>query len=107
MSIQFDFWNVESVKKGLAALYGVDIQIIMDAAGAEDPVVHFLESTGIRPDTHKLDEVQIRCQLIGKYIDDLDGIKGKGIVSLMKLLDEDSPLKSFLAENGITIIAIQ
>ena len=63
----------------------------------------FLKETGIHPDTFQLNEVKLHCKHVTTCYDNGKSILRNGLLPLNNLLEGDSDLSIFLAENGIHI----
>lgn len=102
-----DFWNTNSILAGLSHIYGVPKAEIMDLVvrypEQEELLSAFFERYEIHPDTYELNNIYIRCKLIGKY-PDKSMLESDGLMSLVELLDrENSFLVTFLRLNDIHI----
>ena len=102
-----DFWNTNSILAGLSHIYGVPKAEIMDLVvrhpEQEELLSAFFERYEIHPDTYELNNIYIRCKLIGKY-PDKSMLESDGLMSLVELLDrENSFLVTFLRQNDIHI----
>ena len=69
----------------------------------DDCVSFFLEETGVHPDSFDVSNVRIHCRHITTAFDSGESIKSRGLVSLNKLLEGESYLRSFLAENAVVV----
>lgn len=107
MRIEINFWNSDSILKGLSQIYNVPedsiIQLMVEFGDQSELLSAFFERYNIQPDVHSLEGVFVRCKVIGKY-PDKDLLKKEGLMSLMELLKrEESFLVRFLKGEGIRI----
>lgn len=105
--VYLDFWSQDSMLEGISKVYGIPekeiIHLIVRYHEQEELLSAIFEQYQIHPDVHDLDNVYIRCKLIGKY-PDKSMLKAEGLLSLTELLKrEDAFLVRFLKENGINI----
>ena len=105
--IDIDFNNVDSIIDGLSHIYGVSKDSISQFANNYTDQVEllsaFFEKSKIYPDTHPLDNVYLKCKVIGKY-PDKSMLEADGLLPVIELLRRgDSFLSQFLKKYGISI----
>lgn len=105
-TVYMDFWKPNTLLKGISEIYDLDgktiIGLMKKYNNQEELLSAFFELSGIHPDTYSLENVLIRCKVVGKY-PDTSMLQSEGLLPLTKLLMKDSYLVRFLAENGIAI----
>ena len=105
--IEIDFSNIGSVLDGLSQIYNISSNDIMklsqEIPDVDELLLVLFERYNIHPDVHKLDEVFIQCNVVGKY-PDKNLLKSEGLMSLKELLKRDySFLSRFLKNEDIFI----
>ena len=105
--IEIDFSNIVSVLDGLSQIYNISSNDIMklsqEIPDVDELLLVLFERYNIHPDVHKLDEVFIQCNVVGKY-PDKNLLKSEGLMSLKELLKRDySFLSRFLKNEYIFI----
>ena len=69
----------------------------------DDAVERFIKVTEIKLDDRDLSELLFRCIHVSPVIDGGESIKRSGLRKLTELFENESPIRSFLAEYGIVI----
>ena len=97
--VYLDFWSRDSMLEGISKIYDIPEKEIKHLVARyheqEELLSAIFEQYQIHPDAHDLDNVYIRCKLIGKY-PDKSMLKAEGLLSLTELLKrEDAFLVRF------------
>ncbi len=91
----------QKIKNSLISSSWPEWQIVDDA------LERFLVMTGIKLDEHDLSDLCFQCIHVSPAIDGGESIKKSGVRKLTDLVDNESPIKTFLADYGIEINAAQ
>ncbi|NBJ03417.1 hypothetical protein D3Z62_25840 [Lachnospiraceae bacterium] len=104
--MKVNFFDKGSVIKAFSELYGMNdgelIPLSYKANLEDDPIHYFLEHYPIQLDMIDISDIELHCKHITTSFDRMESFKKYGFLTLNKTLSQETPLKKFLSDRGIS-----